>query len=255
MASNIPVYQSATAGQAALAGSINQLLGSHPSIVSYAAVLKASQTVNGAAHSSGDATTYWAQSFTTAVGQTTIGYVIAPIGSFTASGAALGTTTLSLYANSGGAPTGAPLVSTTITTEYADSVTSGTDTVQVTYPLPITGLTASTTYWLVLAPAGNGSNHYTWRQSNQVSGASSSTNGTTWAAQAFGLQYQIYDQTASGPPTCTYDDSGARWTVTYYNALGQISSYAEYTVGQTAAGYLQSYRTMTYSNGLLTKVA
>jgi hypothetical protein len=243
----------ATAGSLPAAAQQAAFLGVHKVQMLYAATLKASQTGNGAAHSSGNATTYWAQSFATAVGQTTIGYVIVPITSTTSSGSTLGPTTLSLYANSGSAPTGSPLVSSAITTEYAQQASGGVDTAQVIYPLPITGLSASTTYWLVLAPAGNATFHFNWRQSNQVSGASSSTNGTTWTAQGFGLQYQIYDQTASGTLTAIWEDAGARWQALTYNAALNAVTLAQYTAGQ-GSGYVQGYRTLSYSNSLLTKV-
>lgn len=254
--SAIPAWLGATAGSQPQAGQINQFLGAHTSQYLYAAALTASQVVNGAGHINSNGQ-YLAQSFTTAAGQTAVGYVIAPITSFTPSGATLGPTTLSLYANSGGAPTGSPLVSTTITTEYAYAVSGGTFTVNVTYPLPATGLTPSTTYWLVLSPAGGASPHFGWQQSNQVTGASTSTNGTTWTAQAYGFQYQIFDQTVSGLQTASWEDSGARWTVTTYNTaagINQLATYAEYTVAQGANAYVQSFRTLTYSNGLLAKV-
>jgi len=254
----VPAWEGATAGSAALAAQINQFLGTHSASYLYAGTLKESQTTNGSAHTSGSATLYIAQSFTTATGQTAIGYVSAPIDSSTATGATLGTTTLSLYANSGGAPTGSPLISTTLTTEYAyfGSSSGSSDNVSLIYPLPISSLTASTEYWLVLAPAGNGTNHYTWRQSNQTSGASTSTNGTSWTAQAYGLQYSVYDQTPTGLITSTYEDSGTRWTATTYVATtNQIHTFGEYTAGQTATGYTQGFRTYTYSSGLLTGVA
>lgn len=250
-----PTWSAATAGQPPLAAQVNQLLGSHAVQVLYPGTLQASNTANGSAHTSGNGI-YMAQQVTTGASQTAIGYITAPIGSYTASGALLGSTTLALYSSSAGAPTGSALASVTLTTEYSDSVTGGTDTVNVTYPLPVTGLTAATTYWLVLAPAGNGTYHYTWRQSTAASGASTSPDGVTWTAQAYGLQYQVYDQAPAGSaPLGTWQDSGARWTATTYTATGEIATYAEYTAGQTAASYLQSYRVAAYSNGILSGVS
>lgn len=241
-----PTWQAATSGQPALAGHVNQLLGTHKSTLLYTGVQTAAQTTVGTGSVSSNGL-YIAQSFATAAAQTAIGYVLAYITSGSAtSGSQLGPTTLSLYANSAGAPTGSALVSCTLTAEYVANAPTF-----VTFPLPITGLTASTTYWLVLAPAGNVTYSYLWYKSNQTSGASTSTNGTSWTAQAYGLLYQIYDQTASGSLVSAWDDSGARWTWTSYNTNGTINQYAEYTAGQTAAGYLQSFRTMAYSNGLL----
>lgn len=249
-----PIWLAATSGQQGNAGQVNQFLGTHASTILYAAVQTAAQTTAGSASTSTNGL-YLAQSFTTAAGQTAIGYVTVPVTTTTTSGSSLATSTLSLYANSSGAPTGSALVSTTLTAEYAHSASGGTPTVSVLYPLPITGLTAATTYWLVLAAAGGVSNSYTWYRSNQTSGASTSTTGTSWTAQTYGFLYKVFDQTASGLQVATRDDSGARWTATTYTALNQISTYAEYTAGQTSAGYLQSFRTFSYTSGLLTGVA
>ena len=40
--------------------------------------------------------------------------------------------------------------------------------------------TPSTTYWVVMKAAGDVSDYYTWLKSTLTSGASTSTNGTTW---------------------------------------------------------------------------
>lgn len=249
-----PAWLAATAGQPQVAGQVNQFLGTHASIVLYAAVQTAAQATAGGASTSTNGL-YLAQQFTTAVGQTAVGYVLVPVTTTTPTGSSLATTTLSLYANSAGAPSGAALVSTTLTAEYANLASGGTATVPVIYPLSVTGLTASTTYWLVLAAAGNVSNSYTWYRSNQASGASTSPTGATWTAQTYGFKYQVFDQTASGLQVATREDAGARWTASSYTAAGLISTYAEYTAGQSAAGYLQSFRTFSYSGGLLTGVA
>lgn len=248
-----PIWQAPTSGQAPLAAHVNQLLCGHTIVNLYTGTQTSAVTTNGTAHTNSNSL-YMAQSFTTAAGQTAIGYISAPIGSYNASGSTLGTMTINLYANSAGTPTGSPIVTTTITTEYVQKITSGVDTVYVSYPLPATGLSPSTTYWIVTTPAGDGANHYTWRQSASVSGASTSTNGTTWTAQSYGLQYQVFDQTASGNKVHSWEDGGARWTYTAYNNSGTISYYAEYTVGQTAAGYVQSSRSLSYTSALLTAV-
>ena len=249
-----PAWQAATSGQAPKAAHINQFLGVHTFQNLYSGVLKESQTTAGSSSTASNGL-YIAQQFTTAVGQTTVGYVSIPLTTTTTSGVNLATTTISLYTDNAGAPGTTILGSTVLTAEYANFASGGTATVNVLYPLPISGLTASTAYWLVTAPAGTSGNKYTWYQSNQVSGASTSPDGTTWTAQAYGLLYKVYDQTASGLLTATWEDSGDRWTVNTYTALDQISTYAEYTAGQTASGYAMSTRTMTYSNSFLTQVA
>jgi len=249
-----PTWLGATSGSPPFAGQISQFLGTHSAQYLYTGVQTAAQTTAGSTSSNTNGL-YLAQSFTTAAGQSAVGYVVVPVSTTTASGSLLATTTLSLYATSGGAPSGSPLVSTVVTAEYANLATGGTATVKVPIPLPVTGLTASTTYWLVLAAAGSASHSYTWYRSNQTSGASTSATGASWSAQTYGFEYAVYDQTASGVLAATWEDSGARWTALTYNALSQIASLAEYTVGQTASGYTQGYRALTYSNGLLTKAA
>ena len=249
-----PNWLGATSGSLPVAGQVNQFLGTHAAQYLYAGALQASQVTLGSTETASNGL-YMAQSFTTGASQTAVGYVSMPLGSTNASGSNLAPITLSLYANSGGAPTGSPLVSVTATTEYMYLASGGgTASTFLLYPLPAT-VTASTEYWLVTAPVGNSTFHYHWYQSNQTSGASTSTTGSSWSAQAYGLAYKVYDQSATGLLTATWEDSGARWTALTYTALEQIATLAEYTVGQTAAGYTQGFRTLTYSNGLLTKAA
>lgn len=244
-----PTWQAATSGSAPLAAHVNQLLGTHFSQELYAAVQTDGHTTAGAGSTSTNGL-WLAQAFTTAGGQTTVGYVIVNITDNTGSGTNLSPMTLSIYANSAGAPTGSALASTTVTAEYISQAPS-----PAIVPIPVTGLTASTQYWLVVPAVGNGSFNYQWNKSNQVSGASTSTNGSTWTAQAYGFRYQIFDQSASGRLTSTWEDSGARWTAATYTGNGTLSTLAEYTAGQTAAGYLQSVRSLSYSSGLVTGVS
>jgi hypothetical protein len=247
----------AAPGQSPLAQQVNQFLTTHPTTYLYAATSQASVVTSGAATTSSNGL-YLAQSFTTGAGQTAVGYVLAPISTTMTSGTSLTPTTLSLYANSGSAPSGASLSSVTLTAEYAYlSTANGNTNTFTVYPLPVTGLTAATTYWLVLASTAS-TGAYTWFRSASASGASTSPDGTTWTAQTYGFRYQVFDQAASGLLTATWEDSGARWTASTYTtaaAINQYASYAEYTAAQGANAYVQSYRAFTYSSGLLTKVA
>lgn len=247
----------ATSGQLPLAQQVNQFLVTHPTTYLYAATSQASVVTSGATTTSSNGL-YLAQSFTTGASQTAVGYVLAPISTTTTTGASLTPTTLSLYANSAGAPTGAALGSVTLTAEYAYlSTANGNTNTFTVYPLPVTGLTAATTYWLVLASTAS-TGAYTWFRSASGSGASTSPNNSTWTAQAYGFRYNVFDQSASGLETATWEDSGARWTASTYvtaASINQYASFAEYTVAQGANGYVQGYRAFTYTNGLLTKVA
>lgn len=241
-------WQAPTTGSAPLANHVNQFLVTHPMQVLYAGTVRAAQTTVGAGNTLSNGT-WIAQSFTTAVGQTTIGYVIVRL--YPAAGNTSPPTpiTIGIYANSAGAPTGAALVSTTVSQEHGTFAATS-----VPIPLPITGLTASTQYWIVTQANGTATSRWQWDKSNQVSGTSTSANGTTWAAQAYGSVYQVFDQTVTGAQTFTWEDSGARWTWTGYNTNGTIKQLSEYTLGQTSTGYLQSDRTLSYSAGEVTGV-
>lgn len=252
MAVTSSTWLGSTAGQLPAAAQQAAFLGIHRSQMLYAGVQQAGQTTNGSTSTSSNGL-WLAQSFTTGGAQTAVGYVIVPVTTTSTSGSTLATTTLALYANGAGAPTGSALASTTLTAEYANLASGGTATNRLIYPLPVTGLSAATTYWLVLhSTASTGA--YTWYRSNQVSGASTSTNGTSWTAQSYGFVHQVFDQTASGLLTAIWEDSGARWQALTYSAVSELASMGQYTVAQ-ASGYVQGYRGLSYSNGLLQKVS
>lgn len=242
----------ATTGVLPTAAQQQAFLGIHGMQLLYAGVQQAGQTTNGSTSTSTNGL-WLAQSFATGASQTAVGYVIVPVTTTSTSGSSLSTTTLALYANSAGAPSGSALASVTLTAEYANLASGGTATNRLIYPLPVTGLTAATTYWLVLhSTASTGS--YTWYRSNQTSGASTSTNGTAWTAQTYGFVYQVFDQTASGLLTAVWEDAGARWQALTYGSTGEVASLGQYTLAQ-AGGYQQGYRGFTYSSGLLQGVA
>lgn len=247
-----PTWQAATATYSALAGHVNQYLTTHATTYMWTGTLQESNTTDAGTHVSGNGT-WLAQKITLSASQTTTGWAVLPIYSYTSSGSVLGPATLSLQADSSGAPSGTSLTSVTVYTEYAYAVSGGV-AAQVPYPLPASGLTAGGAYWLVLSPAGNGTAHYAWEQSTATSGASTSTDGTTWTAQSYGLGYTVYDQSAVAPLLGTWEDSGARWTAMSYTS-GQLTGIYEYTAGQSATGYATSSRTLSYSGTLLTGVA
>jgi hypothetical protein len=125
----------------------------------------------------------------------------------------------------------------------------------VTFPVPLTGLTASTLYAIVTAPSGaSGTQDYTWTKSNQTSGAFTSTNGTAWTTQTYGFQFQVFDQSAVGPLMATWEDAGSRWVWIGYSTSASMRFLSEYTAAQ-ASGYIQSNRTLTYSGTTLIGVA
>jgi hypothetical protein len=157
---------------------------------------------------------------------------------------------VTLRTNNAGAPSSTILGTTTLASEY---VATGPATSVI--PMPVTGLTASTTYWIVLSATGDSTHHFNWSKSNQVSGTSTSPDGITWTPQAYGSLYEVWDQTISGiQPIILWEDSGARWVWLNYNADDTVATIAEYTAGQTTTGYMQSFRNLTYSGGSITAV-
>ena len=240
-----PAWEAATAGQPPLAAQVNQFLATHAIAYLWTGALQAGQGTAGAGPVNSDGL-YIAQSFTTGASQTAIGYVVLTA-SVTGSPGPL---SLSVQANSAGAPSGTALVTTMLPKEFVSGALTATAVM-----LPAAGLTASTAYWAVAAAEGDASDYYSLGKSNQASGTSTSTNGTAWTAQAYGLLYQIWDQTPVQPLAGTWEDTGARWTSCGYDAGGQLSAVREYTAGQAANGYTASSRALTWAAGDLTGVA
>lgn len=239
-----PAYLGASVGSQAKAAQVNQFLGTHASTYTYTGTSQLSQVTagTGGVNSNG----LWiAQSFTTtgAFSATRVVLTLAVTG-------VPAPATISVQTSSGGAPSGTIVTGATISLPR-DFVT-GTAAL-ISLPMAAT-LAATTTYWIVMNAVGDASNFFTWSKSNQVSGASTSTNGTTWAAQAYGLLYNVYSGTG-GALVHTYEDSGAHWTSWAFTATGLVSKLSEYTVAQSANDYVASVRSFTYSNGELQTVA
>lgn len=239
-----PAWLAATASNPTKAGQVNQFLGTHASALVYTGTVQASQVTAGSGASASNGL-FAAQAFTTGAAQTTIGRVILTL----AKTGAPAPITVSIQATVAGSPSGTPLVSVLLPQDFL-----GGSAATFSIPLPASGLTPSTQYWIVLSAVGDASNFFSWSKSNQTSGAKTSTNGTTWSTQTFGMLYQVCDNTTVVPLVHTWDDTGARWTIMLYNALGQMVTLGEYTAGQTTTGYLLSVRSLAYTTGQLTSI-
>jgi len=236
-----PAWIAATSGQPPRAAHVDQYLVSHAATYLYAGTQQGGQTTLG----SGSAATnglFLAQSFT-AGSNFSLGRAVL----YLALTGLPATTTVSIQTSTGSAPTGTALVSTTLPPAM---VPASAATVSV--PLPCS-LASGTAYWIVVAVAGDASDFYAWSKSNQVTGASTSTNGTSWTAQSYGFYYSLWDQSAVPPLVHSYDDAGARWTTWGWSGA-EPTSLAEYTAGQTASGYMTSSRSLSYSGGALVSV-
>jgi hypothetical protein len=248
----VPVWQAATTGSQGLPGHVNQFLGTHAAAWIYPGALQTSQVIGNATYQTTQGQ-YLAQSFTTGASQTAIGQVWLQVNAVGGSPvtATIAPFQLSLYATVavGVVPTGSALATVFLNEQYVYSAPFW-----MPVPLGATGLTPSTVYQLVTSPVGTGTNYYAWQQSNQPSGASSSPDGVTWTSQAYGLMYQVYDDTGGGQLQFIGEDDGVRWTRLTYDAIGRVNTITEFTTAQ-AAGTFQSVRTLSYTNGALTGVS
>jgi hypothetical protein len=237
-----PAWIGATPGSLPLAAQVNQFVGTHAITYLYGGALAGSQTTlgSGGVNSNG---LYIAQSFT-AASSFSLGRVV--FGFNTVTGAPTGPTAVSIQTSSGGAPSGTALISTTVPPQFLAS--------NVSIPVPC-ALTSGAAYWIVLAAVGDASDFVTWLKTSQVSGASTSANGTSWTAQAYGLYYSLWDQSALPPLAHTWEDGGARWTSELYTGVNELSSLRECTVAQGSGQYVSSPRALTYSGTNLIAVA
>ena len=247
-------FLAATTGQPPLAQHINQLLTTHPTQFIYTGTQQQFNTTAAAA-TTGTNNLWLAQQWNTQVAQTTLGYVVVALSTTVTSGAVLPPTNVSIYTDNAGAP-GTAILTVQLTAEYANLGTGGVNTNTIVIPFPLTGLTAATNYWIVVQATASAGGQFTWFRTTAVSGASTSTNGTTWTAQGYGFIFTIFDQViptlgAKNPLVAVWEDNGQRWQVVRYNSLFEVINRAEFTTGQTSSGYNQGYRSLTYSNGLL----
>lgn len=236
-----PPWLAATSGQPQLANQVNQFLGTHAITCVYTGAERDNQATagSGAVGSNG----LWiAQKFT--AGAT---YASGRIVLTLALTGSPGPWALSLQADNAGAPSGTALASATLPNGFVPA-SAGT----VSVPLSV-AIASGSVYWIVAQAAGDVSDFFAWSKSNQVSGTSTSINGTSWTAQAYGLLFQAWDNTVVGPMLHTYEDSGARWTTFGRSASTAVNGLNEYTAAQNG-GAFQSVRAFAYSGSDLTAV-
>jgi hypothetical protein len=238
-------WVAASSGSAPLAAQINQFLTTHAFTAVYTGAEQDHQATAGSGAVDSNSL-YIAQKFTSG-GTYTSGRVVLTL-------AVTGTPapwSLSLQSDNSGAPSGTILAGPVAVPNGFVPASAAT----VSIPLPGASITSGTVYWIVAHAAGDVSNFYAWSKSNQATGASTSANGSTWSAQAYGLLFQVWDSTIVTPMVHTWEDSAARWTTLAYNAQSTPSKISEYTVAQAANDYVSSVRSFTYTNGLPTSIA
>jgi hypothetical protein len=238
-----PAWKGASVNSPGLASQVNQFLGTHAATFIYTGATLGGQTTAGAGAVNTNGL-YVAQTFTPGSTQTP--------GRFHLTLAVTGTPpplTLTIQGTTAGAPSGSTLATTVLPPGFLTGAPTSTS-----IPLPCS-LTNATQYWIVANAVGDVSNFYSLSKSNQVTGVSTSANGTTWTTQAYGIIFDRWDQSLVQPLVHTYEDSGARWTTLAWNANNQPSKLSEYTVAQAANDYVQSVRSFSYSGSSLTGVA
>lgn len=247
-----PVWQAASPTYGSNAGHINQFFGLHASQLIYSGGALQDKQATGAALYQASYTSWFSQSFTTTTNQTTISSVQLQMSTVGGSPTLplINAVMISIYADQGGTPTGSPLVSNVLSNNYVYS-----SPFWVTVPLPLINLTPLTEYHIVIQQVGSSSHYYALQQSNRIGGAATSSNGTSWTNQNYGLMYQIFDGTGVGKLQFIYEDGGARWVQFSYNSQNMPTQITEYTTAQSPTGYLQATRTLNYTTGILTGVS
>ena len=238
-----PAWIGASTSSPPLAAQINQFLGAHQATYLYTGASLGGQATagSGAVNTNG---LYVAQAFTPGSNQSPGRFLLTL--AVTGSPAPL---TLSIQTNIAGAPSGTALATTKVPPGFLTGSATSTS-----IPLPCT-LASGVEYWIVAGAVGDASDYYSLSKSNQTSGVSTSTNGTSWTTQTYGILYSRFDQSAVLPLVHTWEDFGARWTTFAFNTNGTPSKLEEYTVAQAAGDYVQSVRAFTYSGTSLTSIA
>jgi hypothetical protein len=248
-----PVFQAATIGYEGNAGHVNQFLTPHTSTFIYTGTVLQGSSAAGSSVYLNTNDQFISQQFTTGTAQTAISQIWIQVSSVGGSAITdnIDPLVVSIYADSGGFPTGSALATSflTETAIYASGF-------WVVFLIPVSGLSAATPYHIVTSPAGvSGVKYYVWQESVTPGGALTSSDGADWTFEPFGLMYQVYDQTASGLLQYVVSDNGLRKTTYGYpGSSSLISSITEYTVDQTGTSSVTYTRSLTYDGVLLTGV-
>jgi len=236
-----PAWLAASSGQPTQAGQINQFLGAHQVNFVYNGVSQgASTTLSGSATNSNG---LWiAQQFTPGGSQTIERWI------FTLAITGLpGSLVVSLQTDSGSSsPSGTILAQTLIPNGFVPGSAG-----QVSVPFSAITFSAATKYWVVFKSVGDVSNFYAVSRTTAGSGASTSPDGVTWTAQGYGLYYNRFDNTTTGPLLHTYEDGGVRWTTLGLTAATVVNKLSEYNLGQNS-GVFQSVRSFSYTGNDVT---
>lgn len=239
-------WQAPTPGQATLVGHVNQLLMSHASSFTYnGAVIGTDPTLTSAATALG--TTMLAHTFTIAA-PVNLGRVDLALGAIGAGQDVL----VTLQADSGGYPSGIPLVGCVIPPEW---LPAGVAAGPSLYTVPLPQSLAAGTYHVVLEPGSTLSGEFSqalagiddvqWTQSTLTSGAQIYTGGA-WVSQTYGFGVYLRDNTGSVLRAIA-DDTVANLS---YPVPAKVASYA-YSNGVMTNAFLWVIRSLNVTPNLL----
>ncbi|MGH7723407.1 MAG: choice-of-anchor R domain-containing protein [Candidatus Dormibacteria bacterium] len=262
----VPVRHSVAQGTTFSAGDVDQALVSPACTYIY----QGTQQVAGPGSSSGTVNTntgsaprFITQPFTTAGGQTSISRVEFSV-LLGGSGADV---TVGLYADSGGNP-GAQVASSPVVTLPLDFVAAGA--AYVSFPFPVSGLSAATLYHLVISGTTSTTNFLSI-QDGATTGTAAKTSptgvGGTWTGIALTTLFRVFSG-SNGVLRHTFEDAAGsfpvpqRWTGLDY-ALGSAGTSGPPTTvkeitllaGGVSAGCTRSLRTLSYTAGQLVGAA
>ena len=256
-----PTWRAPASGDTYKAGDITQNLFSHPATFIYQGTFN----VTGAASSSGTLNTntgsaaqYIDQPFTTAVGQTTVTRIEM---NFQANGTGADTT-IGIYADSGGNPTGTALAQINFPSDFEP----GSNTT-ISVPINVSGLTASTLYHIVIAGTASTSN-FLKLQDGTTSGSAAQTSptgvGGTWTTAGKTLLFTVYAgvngvirhtmEDITGSPPVPQRWTGLDYAMGSAGTSGPPTTLREFVLGSTTANALRSVKTISYTSGLPTTV-
>jgi hypothetical protein len=247
-----PAWHAVATGGPLSVGDITQFLGTHGGALLYQGVSKvtgAVSTTNQLTLNAGAGTAqYVDQPFTTAALQTTITRIEVTL----AAGAGVGAdTTVGIYADAAGVPTGAPLATCFVPLEF--NLTANV----LSIPFNLSGLVAATKYHIVFSGTTSSTN-YSQLAGGVTVGTAAQYNttgvGSAWTSWGFTLVFVVYSG-VNGVLRNTIEDAGARWTTIDYTNSVAAGNTTPVHIGEYTVGSLRSWRTCTFVSGQLTAVA
>lgn len=241
-------WQAPTPGQGTLVGHVNQLLESHASAFTYnGAVINTDPTLAVTATALG--ANQLAQTITIAA-PVNLGSILLALGAIGGGQDVL----VTLQADSGGNPSGTPLVGCVIPPEW---LTSGIAAAQSVYTIPLPYTLAAGTYHIVLQPGSNliglagnflqavaGVNDVEWTRTTGTGGQVYS--GGSWTTESYGFGVYLRDNTGT-LLTAIADDAIPSMA---YAVPAKLAAY-NYTSNQLSNAYEWVARSMNITPTLL----